>query len=129
MANTWIDITSDPAWDDFSPEQKNLVREHFYNSVVAPTADPDGQAALRQQFEQLTAPSMVQKRNVGYGESIRRDVMGGLSGTETFLRTLPGAVPAIYDAARGLFTGKNESGASDWYFKNVVQPSVDYGET
>jgi hypothetical protein len=70
------------------------------------------------------------KRKVGAGEGFVRELGGAYADTGNMLGMAAGGVARIGDTIRNLFTGRDETTAQDWVFKNVVDDitrnAVDY---
>jgi hypothetical protein len=70
------------------------------------------------------------KRKVGAGEAFARELGGAYADTGNMLGMAAGGVARIGDTIRNLFTGRDETTAQDWVFKNVVDDitrnAVDY---
>jgi hypothetical protein len=70
------------------------------------------------------------KRKVGAGEAFGRELGGAYADTGNMLGMAAGGAARIGDVVRNLFTGRDETTAQDWVFKNVVDDvtrnAVDY---
>lgn len=100
--------------------------------------DVPGTAAVEQQVKALPKPPLsaqapqIEPQDKSVWQSIKDAPFAGLQGlggsfskAAGSLNVVLGAIPTYYDKAASLITGQQNTSASDWWFRNMVDPRVN----
>ncbi len=76
MPATWESVASNPAYQALPPDQKDIARQQYFDSVVAPQVPKEHLDIARQQFDSYSKEIIPKAHQQGFGQNIA-DTMGG----------------------------------------------------